>query len=234
MYQVHGSNCLEAWKEGCKLVVKSDVFNLVTTVKDPNLFNKAWLDKYNARVIAPSNDASLSDVINTIFPCKISDIKDRQNFYKYYLKLHERKSRFGSKKKSHWGTYFQRLISFGDKNINQLELVISLLNQESRWLRVTNPIHISSAEYDSLSKRLGNPCLQYIQFIQPCKQQISLVALYRNHDFFNKALGNLIGLGQLLNFVALSTGKDCGEVICHSVHAYSKSKLKLKELAEID
>lgn len=234
MHQAQGSNCLEAWKSGCNLIVQNDVFNLVTTVTNPEILQSEWLDKYDARSMVPSNDANLSDVINTIFPYKLSNVQDRQSFYDYYLKLHARRTRLGKKKKTHWGTYFQRMISFGNCNVNQLELIINLLNEESRWLRVTNPIHISSAEYDSLSKRLGNPCLQYIQFIQPYRHQISLVAVYRNHDFFNKALGNLIGLGQLLNFVALSTGKNCGEVICHSVHAYSKSRLKLKELAEID
>jgi hypothetical protein len=49
---------------------------------------------------------------------------------------------------------------------------------------------------------------------------LDLVAVYRNHDFLNKALGNFLGLGRLLNFIALEGGKRPGRVICHSVHAY--------------
>lgn len=63
---------------------------------------------------------------------------------------------------------------------------------------------------------------------------LDLVVVYRNHDFFNKALGNFIALGQLLRFIAVESGKTPGNLICHSVHAYSPRPIKdLATLAKI-
>jgi thymidylate synthase len=58
-----------------------------------------------------------------------------------------------------------------------------------------------------------------------------MVALVRNHDYFEKALGNLIGLGHLLGYVCSETDLAPGELVCHSVHAYnSASKKALRDL----
>ncbi len=63
---------------------------------------------------------------------------------------------------------------------------------------------------------------------------MDFVVVYRNHDFFNKALGNFIALGQLLKFIADASGKTAGRLICHSVHAYAGSRLShLVTLAKI-
>jgi hypothetical protein len=59
---------------------------------------------------------------------------------------------------------------------------------------------------------------------------IDLVAVYRNHDFLKKALGNYIGLGQLLQFIAAESDKKPGRVVCHSVHAYCDEPNRLKTL----
>ena len=50
---------------------------------------------------------------------------------------------------------------------------------------------------------------------------LDFVAVYRNQDFFNKALGNFIGLGQLLKFICDESNKRAGTLTCHSVHAFS-------------
>ncbi|MEM6255019.1 MAG: hypothetical protein AAF821_19055 [Cyanobacteria bacterium P01_D01_bin.156] len=238
MYHVSGETCLEAWKEGCNILIEQDysLFNLVTTIENPKVLDEEWISTYNPRSFIPkSNGTSLSDVINTIFPRRLVKERTRDELYKYYLEVDSRRSRLGNQKKDRWGTYFRRMICFGDDaNNNQLETIIKVLNNEDRWFRTTNPIHISSADYDSLAKRLGNPCLQYLQFVQPVKGTLDLVVVYRNHDFFEKALGNFIGLGQLLDFVANATDTNAGKLICHSVRAYSDHKGPLEALARLN
>jgi hypothetical protein len=49
---------------------------------------------------------------------------------------------------------------------------------------------------------------------------LELVAVYRNHDYFNKALGNFIGLSRLLGFIARETNRRPTRLVCHSVRAY--------------
>jgi hypothetical protein len=46
-----------------------------------------------------------------------------------------------------------------------------------------------------------------------------LTVLYRYHYYIEKALGNLLGLSQLLYFVAKETGLGVGPLVCHSTYA---------------
>jgi hypothetical protein len=49
--------------------------------------------------------------------------------------------------------------------------------------------------------------------------QVSLAVMYRNHFYIEKALGNLIGLAQLLSFVSAEAGVGVGPLVCHSTLA---------------
>jgi len=46
-----------------------------------------------------------------------------------------------------------------------------------------------------------------------------LTAMYRYHYYIEKALGNLLGLSQLLFFVAKETGLGVGPLVCLSTYA---------------
>jgi hypothetical protein len=46
-----------------------------------------------------------------------------------------------------------------------------------------------------------------------------LTAIYRNHYYVERALGNLIGLSQLLFFVARESGLQPRGLVCHSTFA---------------
>jgi hypothetical protein len=46
-----------------------------------------------------------------------------------------------------------------------------------------------------------------------------LTAQYRNHFYIEKLLGNLIGLGRLMAFVAAETGTKVGALTVLSTHA---------------
>lgn len=69
---------------------------------------------------------------------------------------------------------------------------------------------------------LGLPCLSHLSFKRvPCGEgyAVDLTAIYRSHHYCARALGNLIGLGQLLSFVAKESGLEVGKLSCLSTHA---------------
>lgn len=69
---------------------------------------------------------------------------------------------------------------------------------------------------------LGLPCLSHLSFKRvPVDggHAVDLTAVYRSHHYCARALGNLIGLGQLLSFVATETDLAVGTLSCLSTHA---------------
>ena len=67
----------------------------------------------------------------------------------------------------------------------------------------------------------GGQCLSFLSFkrLPGPRKTVTLTALYRNHYYIEKLLGNLIGLGQLMAFVAKETDQDVGPLTIISSHA---------------
>ena len=166
-----------------------------------------------------------------MFPTKlILKYPSRPQFYSAYMRLHQRAMKW-PRNRSRWGTYFERLVAFGGTE-NQLELLITKLNT---WPRNTTGLvfHLSSPSVDRPRTR-GGPCWHFGEIVWRKGDILDFVAVYRNHDYFNKALGNFIALGQLLRFIANESSKVPGKLICHSVHAYSERSLSaLSNLAKM-
>ncbi|WP_198084386.1 hypothetical protein [Variovorax sp. E3] len=71
-------------------------------------------------------------------------------------------------------------------------------------------------------KWMGLPCLSHLSFKRvPIDggHAVDLTAVYRSHHYCARALGNLIGLGQLLSFVSAQAGLSVGTLSCLSTHA---------------
>lgn len=232
MPNIQHQNCLGAWQEGVRhlLAHQGEEFNLVTTIADPTTLNNAWLTQYSPHTVVAQAD-NIRDVINTIFPYRLrARYANRNEFYAAY-KVRNARAEGLPRNRSRWGTYFARLTAF-DGELNQLERAIGKLNT---WGRNTTGLvfHLSSPSIDAPRTR-GGPCLQYMEILWKPNNVLDLVAVYRNHDFFNKALGNFLALGQLLSFISTESNKQAGKLICHSVHAYSeKSLVRVKQLAQV-
>jgi hypothetical protein len=67
----------------------------------------------------------------------------------------------------------------------------------------------------------GGQCLSFLSFhLQPgSPKTLLLTAQYRNHYYVEKLLGNLIGLGRLMSYVASETGAKVGSLTVLSTHA---------------
>ena len=145
-----------------------------------------------------------------------------------------------NKRYSGWRhTYFERLtgqwmdrdLVLRDIKQNRLLSVIEKINRWDRDIEAGFYAH-TDAPSDTLRMR-GSPCLQYVQFRLFDGDQIELYALYRAHDYFNKALGNMIGLQRLGEFVAAQTGRSFVKQTVFSLHPFSSaSKQDLRGFVE--
>jgi thymidylate synthase len=209
---------IAAWRAGAKHILgKTDgISNLILISNNPLEQSTSWYTRYNPKNCGSKYD-NVRDVANTIFPARmLAHSSNRADFYSRYLRANERRR---SAHPGSWGTYFERLIAFGESETNQLELAIASMARWSKNHKAAITLHVSSPETDGIRTR-GGPCLQYIQVLCPTKSSLDLVAVYRSQDYFNKTLGNLVGLGLLQKFIASETHRAVGQLTCHSVHAF--------------
>lgn len=231
---VQGETAMDAWRSGTETLLANggEVNNLITVIEHPLTINVVWLTEQSPHRFRESGD-DIRDVANTIFPDKLfARAADRAAFYSMYLARHDRSHRWARGRHA-WGTYFERLIRFPPTGVNQLERVIVKLRTWETRSTTGLVFHLSSPAVDAPRTR-GGPCWHYAELLWGADDTIDLVVVYRNHDFFNKVLGNFVGLGRLLQFICTESGKQPGKLICHSVHAYHDSTQQaLRALAQL-
>lgn len=218
---IQTNNCLTAWKDACNYIIANgDGFNLIVDINNPlNLNRNHLMEVVNSGII---REKEISDVINTIFPIKLYNRNTNlpiDEFYNLHEELYNRGKTMRKKNKGRWGNYFLRFTKFGPTKQNQLKNIIDSINLRANEYSACYIMHVSSIDIDSNTRNLGGPCLQYVQFGQK-DGAINLTAVYRNHDFLKKSLGNYLGLSRLLEFVCNQTNKDIGTFACHSTHYY--------------
>jgi len=214
---INAGGVVEAWSAASALLVEGgDRFNLTVHVQNPASLNEADVARYCHRRVVPDIRQSVYDVANTIFPSQSGrHIGNFSQFIAHYHKVYVRGQR---RHPTAWGTYFLRLISFGPNGENQLAKIIhGLTNWRSRP-RAAFVLHLSSTDLDN-PRPLGAPCWQYSQFIRNGDSVLSMTAVYRSHDYFQKALGNFVGLTRLLRFVCQHAHMTPGTLTCMSTYA---------------
>ncbi|TWR28355.1 hypothetical protein FPZ42_03830 [Mucilaginibacter achroorhodeus] len=226
---IESDTCLSAWRDACQEIIKDgDGFNMLVHIKNPQLINDNHLNEIlNSKIITKQK---LQDVANTIFPEKLykRNQGDLHKFYDLHESLYNRGKRLRKKNKSRWGNYFLRFTKFGHDKKNQIQKIIQDINKRPNNQSSCYIMHVSSIDYDSNTRIIGNPCLQYVQFAQ-VGDMLNLTAIYRNHDFLEKSLGNYIGLSKLLAFVCEKTNSKVGSITCHSIHFYLNQKREVKK-----
>lgn len=217
---IAADDILSVWKAAYRLLrTQGNRFHLTLHVRTPKAVNPAEFAEYDPSRVGEADP--LRDVATTIFP-KASSRWDlpMKEFNGYYSGAYQTLLRKG---RSSWGCYFLRMIAFGHERIDQLECVVRGLGTWGHNHKAAFTIHLSSAETE-LPKHMGAPCLQYIQFTVNSDKQLCLTAVYRAHDYFGKALGNLLGLARLLEFVAMRTNHTVGTLTCLSTYAFVNVK----------
>lgn len=227
---ISGENITDAWIEAVKYLFENnrETFNLVVQIEKPLCLRENIKDRYE-KICNDYGLLNIRQVSYTIFPDTLYKRVAKENedilYKKYFRWFH------WFKRKGDWGTYFHRMISkpcFDSKTnkaifINQLKEIISML--KTREIVYKTPYFISISDpIKDLKRTMGGPCLNYIalQLVRnkDGENTINLVAFYRNHNFLERAFGNYVGLGQLLNFLCNESDYKLGYLTCISSHAY--------------
>ena len=222
--------------------------NLVLEISDPLSItenDRAIWSKVDGALRSGTDGAlALNTVAATIFPPALYKKYGRPGMYQKFLDNLERGRKPGS-----WGTYAQRMVSRAGKDgfssINPLDMIVEKLKENASAER-RNSYHSSyelgvadpeadlvrwphldedgaelptyNAAFDA-KELFGFPCLSHISFKLINRTNVNMVAIYRSHHYCARALGNLIGLAQLLKFVATESGVDAGTLTCISTFA---------------
>ena len=221
-------NCASAWLAASRAVYdlpRHEGHHVVVDIEHPASLSdqsSAVVHAVDAYLIQhASNPLPVRTVANTIFPQAIYERHGSPAFYDIYLKRV-----FPRLKRSprDWGRYFERMIAYpGAEGLNNLlaDLVVDMKRNLARARTFRNIYELPI--YNPLKDRVGSPmgrqCLSYMSFKLDDQNRLLLSAIYRNHFYTEKLLGNLIGLGWLLAFVGDEVGVTTGPLTVLSTHA---------------
>ncbi len=228
-----------AWLEVVRQLMSSywEVRNLIVQIKKPDMFDQTFHDRIKSfaqaqRILGPKH------VAYTLFPHRL--YKGRGKAAKLFEAYNKPRGLFDKLqylKPGGWGTYFRRMTSYevGRGTVNQLDNIIKAIGTRNNICKAAYTIVIQKPGGESILAR-GGPCLNYIAVQAEPGQEgrpltVGLLAVYRNHDFLNRAYGNYWGLCNLLMFIANEVSGSPGPLTCVSSHAYVAAKKRvLKQL----
>jgi hypothetical protein len=226
---------------------KREAQNLVLEISNPtdvSMADRNVMSAVDNAIRAHHPGLSLATVMATIFPQNLYKRHGRPKFYEFH---HQAIKRAGKKGwGTYAGRMMRRRGKDGVQIINPLEIIVEKLKSNARVdakqsfvstyeLGTTDPsedLHPSlameiecgadlptyDAAYDA-NRPLGGPCLSHISFKLLDRKVLNMTAIYRSHYYCERALGNLLGLSQLLNFVATEAKLQVGTLTCISTHA---------------
>lgn len=160
-------------------------------------------------------------VANTIFPQATYEDHGYPDFYEVYIK-----KVFPKLKRSprDWGRYFERMMAYPTPNGTE-NLLDTLVRKMKRHVESGSPyrniyeLPIYNPAKDAEGSPRGGQCLSYLSFKLDKDRRLLLSAVYRNHYYTEKLLGNIIGLGRLMQFVADQAKITVGPLSILSTHA---------------
>lgn len=161
----------------------------------------------------------IATVVNTIFPSALDRADGIDALRERYLQIYKRRMCA----QGEWGRYFERMVNWQDRKggrIDQLAENIRMLKdaRTGRFYENRYEIIISDPVRD-MRKALNRQCLSMIELKPERNGSLHMIALYRNHYYVQKTLGNLLGLGRLLGFIARESGFHVGTLTVNSTSA---------------
>ena len=218
-------DCASAWREAVRAVNlqhRHSAYNVIIDVADPTI-NTTRLDPRIAVVedFLVGYGKSVEAVANTIFPAGLYSRYGAPAFFDVFNDKVLPKVR----KNGRWsGYYFERMTRLplaAGGSTNQLWGIVERLRDGH--VKALNKFELSlfDPERDVDGSPYGGQCLSFLSFkiLRANTKTLALTAMYRNHYYIEKLLGNLIGLGRLMSFIARETGIEVGPLTVVSTHA---------------
>jgi len=218
-------DCASAWREAVRAVDDRPghaAYNVIIDIADPI----AHATLANPRVAVVDEflsdcEKSVETVANTIFPAGLYHRYGAPAFFDAFrdkiLKKVRRSKRWS-------GYYFERMIQYPVAEgaaPNQIWDIVERL--KSGDVRALNKFELSLFDpiRDVDNSPYGGQCLSFMSFkvMSGSEKTLTLTAMYRNHFYIEKLMGNLIGLGRLMSFVARESGLKVGALTVISTHA---------------
>lgn len=233
IHPIEGHTPAQTWLKAVNFIAEREgrsVFNLILGVHSPI---EVAADDFRLQdlvddFLTSHGKQPLVTTAGTIFPAGIYLQGGADAVYKEFPDLYR-------KFKTNWGTYAGRMfcptiISKGKERVPIQVIIEKLKAQKERGhMRAAYEVklfeeietcEISTYQPESdCGMTRGQPCLTHLSFKLQSDGSVSLTAVYRTHYYIEKTLGNLLGLGQLLSFVAEEAGLTPGALICHSTMA---------------
>jgi hypothetical protein len=234
---IESNNFQNVWLDVVRRLMIShwELRNLMVQIRNPGLLDQA----FHAKMEAFAKEQGIrgpKHVAYTIFPHRLYDNRgDAPSLFTAYNKPQGMFDRI----KTGWGTYFRRMTHYEGSTsvVNQLDNIIKAIKDRENLSKAAYSIVIQQPGGETV-RPLGGPCLNYIAVqAEPGQEDqpltLGLLAVYRNHDFLERAYGNYWGLCNLLMFLAKEVGGTSGPLTCVSSHAYvSGKKTALKQFTE--
>lgn len=184
---------------------------------------------------------SMHTVANTIFPVGLYRPETHDAATRFLANVGRNERLRAHSRHRGWGTYIGRLTAYPARDggtTNQLQQVLKTLNAPRNYQdRYEMPISAPGQDpqehadpggvtagallhgdtrCDALAR--GGPCLAHLSLTSR-DGALSMVALYRRHEYEARAYGNFLGLARLLAFLASESGRRVGELLVVTGHA---------------
>lgn len=215
--------CARSWVAAASALIENgdEAYNVVIDVEDP--WNHEDQDHTVITLVdtfLKAHDANpIVTIANTIFPQAQYEAHGSPAFYTVEHRDFDRLT-----ETKRWGRYFERMTRHrkaDGETYNPLQdLIEKMRRQEDSGVRYKAAYEL--AVYDPLldgRSLYGGQCLSFLSFKLHSNCGLMLTAMYRNHTYITRCLGNLIGLGRLQAFVAKEVGVKLGSLTCVSTHA---------------
>lgn len=216
------ASCAQAWLTASQTVADAggEAYNVIIDVADPlacDPLDAAIIGAVD-RFVRDRNRYSVATVANTIFPASFARTRTAAQLYADYPGLHRRMRQVTGD----WGRYFDRMICWpmpDGGTANQLDRIVRKVRRQRTHGRAFKSIYeIAINDPIRDTRWRGGPCLSSLSFKRD-GERLLLTASYRSHHYIARCLGNLIGLGRLMEFVAKETDLAVGPLTCISTYA---------------
>jgi len=222
--------------------------NLVLEIADPLAItaeDRAVMQRVD--VALEAEELTLRTVAGTIFPLDLYERYGRPDFYEKYKTMLKRGKKQGTWG-TYASRMIDRPPRKGKESINPLDMLVNRLRQDGQPTKKDGSVSSFASAYElgvadpaadlaiddgggdvptynaAIDGRrwMGMPCLSHLSFKRVKEADdyaVHLTAMYRSHHYCARALGNLLGLAQLLSFVAKEAELKVGTLTCLSSHA---------------
>ena len=235
VHLVEADTCPQAWLQAAEFLQSNHgaAYNLVLAVRSPAILTAVDFTVYDIvnGFLLEHDRAPLTAVASTIFPANFYLHGGAEELYNTFPQVYAHIPNWSA-------IYAIRMLrkpadskGAGPAQINPLQIIVEKIKKQLAGGRMSAVYEANLVEdadflelpiYDALCnghRTRCQPCLTHLSFKLLPDDHVMLTVFYRYHYYIEKALGNLLGLAQLLYFVARETGLGVGPLVCHSTYS---------------